>query len=286
MILQIQKMLQSTIDSLDPDPFLETLSVVDQEDYKSTIQLLDSDDPMFYWTFRNTDFKQWNDPSCSQVLWLSGPPERNIHQVSSYIVDLEKKATLKTEHIVLYFFCSSAFGEESIVDVFVHTLLHQIVRCSPMNNKISIFKRFLHTLLKEAFKTTIAPSWEKRDFNEKETPATNIHKILNAPANTLLSALEAFLVHEEQRSLLIVVDGLDKVEHQPDELIRGIRVFVERLQQRTLEVKILLTSQPLAEIKDLFNGLPWIEHDRERKGPSLPHTLSLNWTNNEERVLS
>lgn len=259
-------MLQSTIDSLDPDPFLETLSVVDQEDYKSTIQLLDSDDPMFYWTFRNTDFKQWNDPSCSQVLWLSGPPERNIHQVSSYIVDLEKKATLKTEHIVLYFFCSSAFGEESIVDVFVHTLLHQIVRCSPMNNKISIFKRFLHTLLKEAFKTTIAPSWEKRDFNEKDSPNEEIKKILKAPADELWAALKAALDCEQERELSVIVDGLDNVKHEKSELIRGVHAFVEHLQQRTSRAKILLTSQPQAEIKEVFGGFPCIEYDKERKG--------------------
>jgi hypothetical protein len=64
-IFQIQEMLRSIIDSLDPDLFLETLSAVDQEKYKSTIQLPDFDDPMFFWTFRNTDFEQWNDPSCS-----------------------------------------------------------------------------------------------------------------------------------------------------------------------------------------------------------------------------
>lgn len=277
-------MLSSTVNKLNLDQSLKMLSGVGQDEHISAIPPLDCDHPSFYWIFRNLDFVQWRSAGRSQVLWLSGPPERNIHQVSSYIVGQEKE----TDHLVLYFFCSAAIKRKPIVAAFVHTLLEQIVCCSPIDKRILIIRSFLHSLLKEAFQKEkeAIPNQEKWDFNEKDTPATNIHKILNAPANTLLSALGAFLVREEQRSLLIVVDGLDKVEHQPDELIRGIRVFVECLQQRTSMVKILLTSRPLAEIKDLFNGLPWIEHDRERKGPSLPHSLSLNWTNNEERVLS
>ncbi|OCL00089.1 putative kinesin [Cenococcum geophilum 1.58] len=256
----IYGILWSTINKLNLDQFLKMLLEVGQDEHISTIPPLDRNHPSFYWIFRNLDFVQWSSAGCSQVLWLSGPPERNIHQVSSYIVGQGKK----TDHLVLYFFCSAAIKRKSIVTAFVHTLLKQIVCCSPMNKRILIIRSFLHSLLKEAFQKEAIPNWKERDFNEKDTPATNIHEILNAPANTLLSALGAFLVYEEQRSLLIVVDGLGQVEHQPDEL-GEIRVFVERLQQRTSKVKILLTSQPLAKIKDQFNGLPWIEHDRERK---------------------
>jgi hypothetical protein len=181
-------------------------------------------------------------------------------------VDLEKKATLKTEHIVLYFFCSSALRKKSIVDVFVHTLLYQIVRCSPMNEKISIVKSFLHTLLKEAFKTAIAPSWEKRDFKEEDPPDEKIKKLLKAPADKLWAALKAALDCEQERELSVVVDGLDNVKYEKSELIKGVRAFVEHLQQRTSKAKILLTSRPQAEIKEVFSGFPCIEHDKERKG--------------------
>ena len=233
------------------------------------------------------DFRQWNTASRPQVLWLSGPPECDIHQVSSYIVDQEKNRTSKTQHFVLYFFCSTAAGKQPIVVIFIHTLLDQIVSSSPTSKRGLIVRRFLHSLLEGAFNKERIPNWERRGFNEKDSPDTDIKKLLNAPANELWAALEAVLGDEEQRGLSVIVDGLDKVEHHRGELIRGLRAFVEHLQQRTSKVKTLLTSRPLADIKDVFDGLSCIEHDRERKGPSVPHVLTLNWTNlNEQRVLS
>jgi hypothetical protein len=39
--------------------------------------------------------------------------------------------------------------------------------------------------------------------------------------------------------------------------------------------KILLTSRPQAAIKEVLNGLPFIEYDKERKGLAYYHkTLS------------
>jgi hypothetical protein len=267
---------------VDLDRLLPMLSVVDQEKYQSTIPSLNYDQPKLFWIFRNMDFRQWSTASCPQVLWLSGPPKCDIHQVSSYIVDQEKNRTSKTQYFVLYFFCSTAARKEPIIDIFIHTLLDQIVRCSPTNKRILIVRRFFRSLLEGTFKKERIPSWKHRGFKEEDSPDTNIGKILDAPANELWAALEAVLGDEEQRGLSVVIDGLDKVEHQRDELIGGVRAFVKHLQQRTSRVKILLTSRPLAEIKDLFDGLPCIEHDRERKGPSVPHVLTLNWTNLNE----
>src|SRR6266536_62369 len=98
------------------------------------------------------DFKQWSTTSYPQVLWLSGPPEYNIHQVSSYIVDQEKNRTLKTQHFVLYFFCSTAARKQPIVVIFIHILLGQIVSCSLINKRILIVRQFLYNLLEGAFK--------------------------------------------------------------------------------------------------------------------------------------
>ena len=275
-------MLQSAIDNVDLDRFLPMLSVVGQEKHQSTIPSLNYDQPKWFWIFRNMDFRQWSTASYPQALWLSGPPECDIHQVSSYIVDQEKNRTSKKQYFVLYFFCSTAARKEPIIVILIHTLLNQIVCCSPANKRILIVKRFLHSLLEGAFKKEGTPNWESRGFNEKDSPDANIKKILNAPANELWAALEAVLGDDKQQGLSVIVDGLDKVEHQRGELIRGVRAFIKRLQQRTLKVKILLTSQPLTEIKHLFDGLSCIEHDRERKGPSVPHALTLNWTNLNE----
>jgi len=111
---------------------------------------------------------------------------------------------------------------------------------------------------------------ERWSLDKECSPDENIKKILNAPVNELFTALRAVLGGQEQRGLSLIVDGLDKVEHQRDECIRGIRAFIEHLQQRAPKIKILLTSQPLAEIRELFDGLPCIEYDRERKGLPTP----------------
>ena len=247
------------------------LSKLDQDEHISTIPRLDRDHPMFYWIFKNMDFTQWSSAKCSRVLWLSGPLECNIPQVSSYIVSQEKNAALNTEHFVLYFFCSAATKTRSVAANFTHTLLNQIVCSSPMDKRILIIRRFLYSLIEGISNKEASLSREERVLKEKGFPDISIQSIiLNAPPNELFTALEAVLGDEEQRGLSVIIDGLDKVSYQQSEFIREVRAFVECLQQRISKIKILLTSRPLAEIKDLFGGLPCIEHDRERKGPSVP----------------
>src|ERR1700722_7298837 len=150
-------MTQSAIDDLNLDQFLPMLSVQDQDEHISAIPHPDRNHPMFYWIFRNKDFLQWSSAECSRVLWLSGLPERNIDQVSSYIVHQEKETALKTDRFVLYFFCSSAIMRRSSVANFIHTLLYQIVYCSPIDKRISIIRNFLNSLLKQAVKRKAGP---------------------------------------------------------------------------------------------------------------------------------
>ncbi|KNB06504.1 kinesin [Fusarium oxysporum f. sp. lycopersici 4287] len=267
----ISEILQSAIHSLDLNQFLPMLSAVDQEKHISTIPPLDPNNMGFYWIFRNMDYVQWND-SCSQVLWLSGPPERDIHQASSYILGQEKNTALRTDHLVLYFFCSAASRRRSTAKDFVHTLLNHTLCCSPVDKGTLIMRSFLHRLFDE-FMMGEVRKWKERGFSEKISSNENIQKLLDGPANELLTALGTVLGDEKQRSLSVIIDGLDRVRHQRGEFIHGIRTFVNRLQQRTSKVKILLTSQPLAEIKDLLNGLSCIEHDRGRK----EHRGSFDW---------
>jgi ankyrin repeat domain-containing protein 50 len=222
------------------------------------------------------DFARWSSAHCPQVLWLSGPLECNIRQVSLHIVQQEKKTALKTDYFVLYLFSSTPIGRSSTVTDFVHPLLNQIVYCSPLDKRIFIVRNFLHSLFDEFSKNKANPNWKKLIFKNVDFPDPSIQEFLNAPANELLTALEAALGDEEQRGLSVVMDGLDKVEYQRGEFIRGVRAFVEHLQQRTSNVKTLLTSQPVAEIKDLLDGLLCIEHNRERKGPSVTYVLTLD----------
>jgi len=178
-----------------------------------------------------------------------------------------KEKAPKIEYCFLYFFCSAAVGEKSVVSLFVHTLLYQIVSCSPMDKKNSIVRNFLHSLVDGIF---------KKDPNQLfEGPSeTWLKRILDAPTDDeLWTALKAVLAKEQERELFIVVDGLDKVQHEKREFINGVRTFVEHLQQRTSKVKILLTSRPQDEIKEILDGLPCIEYDKERKGLVAPRFL-------------
>ena len=256
-------MLRSYIDTMNLDEFPQLLSIVDQEKYISAIPALDVDHPKFDWIFRNMDFEQWNTTTNSRLLWLSGPLERNIHQVSSYVVGQEKNATSKADHFVLYFFCSTVTTTRSIVAAFVHTLFNQILCSSPRDERMLIIKSFLYNLLEELFKKEASPDWKERGFSENDSPDVSVLKMLNAPAGELWAALKAILGTEQKRGMSLVVDGLDKVEHHGGEFFEGFREFVEHLQHRFSQVKILLTS---TKIKSLFDGLPYIEYDKERQG--------------------
>jgi ankyrin repeat domain-containing protein 50 len=261
-------MLQSTTGDLSLHQFLPMLSALDQDQHMSKILHLDPSHPMFYWIFRNIDFKKWSSAQGSQTLWLSGLPDRNIDQVSSYIVSQERSIALRADHLVLYFFCSSAIGRRADIANFAHTLLQQIVCCSPMEKRTSIIQTFLHSLLKQTSEREENYVRKERGFNDKRSQFENVKNLLNAPANCLFNALGDVLDDEPQRCLSVIIDGLDKVEHTRDDsdFVRGVRAFVTHLQQRTSKVKVLLTSRPLAEIKEILGGLIHIEYDRERQG--------------------
>jgi ankyrin repeat domain-containing protein 50 len=258
---------------VDLDQLLEMFSAAEHDKHKSTIPPLDCDHPMFYWIFKNADFVQWSSASYSQALWLSGPPERNIHQVSSYIVDQEKNRLMNTQRLVLYFFCSAPIESRPIVAVFIRTLLSQIVCSSPRDKRISIVKSFLRSLYAGISKKGGASHWKELDLRKGDSLEENIEKILQGPSNELWAALRAVLADEKQRELFVVVDGLDKVEDQKVEFLEGVRGFVTHLLEETSKAKILLTSRPQSKTKEVLNGLPCIEYDKERIGWSAPYIL-------------
>ncbi|KAH0556424.1 hypothetical protein GP486_005657 [Trichoglossum hirsutum] len=259
----LQEKLQSAIDSVDPDQVLQMLSTVDQEKHRSMIPPLDCDQPDYYWIFRNIDFKQWDSSSSSKVLWLSGPPKCDLNRVSSYIVDLTKSEASETQHYVLYFFCSTVASGVEIATTFIHTLLYQAVCYSPMDKK-SVLRIFLDALIGEMLKRE--PDNKSHQHPKMEdSPGATMKKILNAPINELWSALKIALTSERVQELSIIIDGLDNVESRYVNFIGQIREFIADLQESNLKVKALLTSKPQPKIKEILNGLPCIEYDKERK---------------------
>jgi len=244
---------------VDPNQFLEILSAVDQAKFISTIKPADCDQPKFYWLFKNIDYTQWC-VSDSQVLWLSGPSQCGIDQFSTHIVNSKSS---ERQHSVLYFFCSTAAGSESISTVFARALLHQMIKYLPPLKKKPVIATFLcalyDTILARA--QAVDPDlWQLKEDNLAK-------KILDMSCGSEhWCALKAVLELEQNRDLIIIIDGLDKVEKQKSEFIRKVCTFIARLQERTCKINVLLTSRPEDDIGALLGGVLSIEYDKERTG--------------------
>lgn len=259
---------------LSVDQFLEMLSVVNQDKHQDKIPPLSLNDPSFYWVFKNVDFVKWNREISPQVLWLSGPPDRNIEHVASYIVHERKKL----DSLLLYFFCRAVIWETRIENKFVHTLLYQIIRRSPEEKGIIIMRHFLHTLF-EAYQQAPDSSWKMWGINETESADEGIRKLLDAPATCLFDALRSILAGEENESLL-VIDGWDTFNLEGRTFVNRVLLLVDNLQQNVPKVKILLTGRSMGKFKLISRGLSSIHYDKERQGliKHIFHTLRPHYT--------
>jgi hypothetical protein len=269
----ILQKLRYAVANVNPDQFLQILPTVDQEEYKHTIPPLDRGQPKFYWIFKNEDFQPWGLAS-HYMLWVCGPPDCSIDQASSHLLDLARNEALEQQHCILKFFCSTAATEDSIITVFICTLFFQFVSCSPLDKHKSAVKIFLEGLLEGAHK------WRLGHFKGEDPQLIAVEEIvLKAPTDELWSALESVLADEQERSLTIIIDGLDKIENHQGEFIRGIRALVEHLQKKISKVKALFTSQPQDEIRQALDKLPYIEYNKERKGSLTPLNPEYSPTN-------
>ena len=219
------------------------------------------------------DFERWQSTNRSEVLWLSGPAECRISDASSHIVGLVKENASQEQRLVLYFFCATAPPEDSIANTFVSTILHQLIRSLPLGDlKKAATNAFLRTLLE------VIPGGEPRSnrdlsrFKLDDSLAETIEKILQTSSNGYWRALRAVtdLVHEH--GLYLMIDGLDKIEHQKSEFVVEIHTFIEHLRERPSTTRVLLTSRPQAEIKEILSGVRCIEYDKERKGSIISHS--------------
>lgn len=257
------------------DQCIRIISPIDQDAYKSKIPpCLDYEDPEFYWIFKNLDFERWKSGN-SRVLWLSAPQERKLEQVASHFVDLEKN-TINSEYDVLYFFCWSAAGKRLGSSVF-GTFLHQLIRHLAPRRRDNIIIVFLRAIL-DAYLARKEPFQKTRWWLEDCTPDRMIESFLDASSgNELLEAMKAVLDLEELNihGLFIIIAGLEKeLENKEGKFIWNLCSLIEHLQHKRWKAKVLLTSRPHGELKELLHGLLSIEYDYERKGvliiPSFP----------------
>jgi hypothetical protein len=222
------------------------------------------------------DFVKWDSPADSAVLLLSAPSECHLDQVSTEIITDKKNTISKDNGFTLYFFTQSVTSGKSIESasipaleaVFIHTIVDQIVRCSPGLKGFSIMQCFLYSLLEEFLKqSTFSGKW--RAINENGTRDERIKRFLHAPTSLLWSALISVLKEVHQQSLFLLIDGLHNFGHVGQ---TSVAELVGHLQQRQSEAKILLTRLPNMDNKDVLGRLDClqIEYDKERKGNLRP----------------
>jgi hypothetical protein len=272
------------VDNAGSDWLLRHLSslAVDQEEHKSNTQPTRCNQPEFYWIFKNMDFERWQSTKGTQVLWLSGPAECRISDASSRIVDLAKGKTSEAQHLALYFFCPTAPTEASITITFASTILHQLVCCLP-RLQWKVTNLFLRTLLDTIFRGGQPSNRNMSQFKMGESTDATVKKILlQASSNGYWRALRVAIDIVHEQGLTLMIDGLDKIEHQKHEFIREVCVFIEHLRKRssTSTTRVLLTSRPQAEIKEILSGLPCIEYDKERKGSIISYSDDIQLAKN------
>ncbi|KAF5661331.1 kinesin [Fusarium denticulatum] len=267
--------LRSAIDCVDLYPFLEALP--DKDHGKQIPKItIDFHQQRFHWVSKNMDFEYWAQSSHPQVLWLSGPPECNLYEVSAHIARPEN--AVRAPGDVMRFFYSAKKGDVTSAK-FIRSLLFQIINRSP-TQQISIIKGFLHTLRKRLVKRrdrdaerrvppkNVSEWHHKFDtvFKDDDPPHVVIKQMLEeASAAEHWTALQGALDAKEDLEMLIVIDGLDNIEDPRNEFKGGARGFADYLLERTTTAKLLLTSRPRNELKEVFAGLPCIEYDKERK---------------------
>ena len=260
--MTIQALL-SSVAAADSDLLFRHLPAVDQEVYKSRTRPSSCGQPQFYWIFKNMDFDEWQNTNGSKVLWLSGPAECRISDASSHIVDLVREKHPEAQHPVLYFFCYTAPSGTPIAITFVSTIVCQLIRCSP-KLKQQITTVFLYTLLDTILEKF--PQSGVSRFKAHDSVEAIVKKILNVPSDAYWGALKAVTDIEREKGLSIIIDGLDKSEHERYQFIRELCVLIENLQGGHSTTRVLFTSRPQAEIKEILGRLPSIEYDMERKG--------------------
>jgi hypothetical protein len=257
----VKPLLLFARDCVQPDHFMKMLAKHDQRKYKSQIPALDWDDSQYYWITKNIDFTEWCEDIGSRTLWISGPSQKEIQRMSSYMTNAKPNAS-GTVHSVLYFFISAAAGsKQSISTICVQALLYQILLgLQPPEQKKTI-EVFLNKTIGALIEREPALDSKFWDPKEDNFPNGTISRILDVSSNTeLWDALFAVL-EIVRRPQLVIIDGLDQVQNQTQALVEGVRRFTERLQ-----VKALLTSETHEEIEVSLRGVTCIAYDVERQG--------------------
>jgi hypothetical protein len=246
---------------IDWNTLSDQLSIADQDKHRSTISLLDRNEPKYFWITKNVDFTQWESDENSQALWLSGPSHRGMKEVSSHIIGVTKEKAIQSNSSVLYFSCSAETATRgSIVTTFAHTLLHQIVRSLSDGKARSIAATFFKTLLRGDFRRSSVR------FEQSDSRDTTVKKILNLPDDMLHDDLVGKALVEAIRGAGIRVSSLIIEGVEGAVFVQNVYFLVKHMMDADPKFKALVTSPQSTDLQKMQGTLPCIEYDKERQG--------------------
>ena len=223
------------------------------------------------WIFDNADFTCWREANNSQTLLLSGPPEREILDAVSVILNQEiAKAGSSRHQNVLYFFPTASNDNQPIMTTFIHTLLWQIISNATPDEEMLSVKEFLRILILNNGDDPNPKSRNSVGLDDSVQEA--IFKIIRAPAVAMRAALKAVMALDPKREITIFLGLPSQAENEVDEFIEGARLFVLDLFGMVHKVRVLVTSSLGYQDKvSSFPLLSHIEFDRERRGLTFHH---------------
>jgi hypothetical protein len=270
----LRKRLLDIVDNVEPNLFLETLSVANQTAHRPKVESRDLAHPRFYWVFKNMDYDQWIAQD-SAVLLLSGPTICTLNHVSSHILGLMEEGCFENDRIVLSFFSPDGAtrgnmpigrrDSRAIVTIFVHTLLHQLISSTTVSGMtcISAASDFLSHLLDSIDDPGLLARFGNISLDD--TSAV-LREFLNIPDGTLWDALGNVLAGG--KNLRIVVNVSDNMRGQESNFITAVSEFIGDLRKRTSGLKALLTIGQEDDSRMTLGKLPFIDihYDKERKG--------------------
>lgn len=146
---------------------------------------------------------------------------------------------------------------------FLLIFLHNLLFCSPEEQRTSIFRTFFSKLLGKPMVGGY-PDWEEERFDQRTFMKYMRITLRSATIKDLLTCLKDALDLQMQRRLLVVIDGLHVVE-SVDERLGCVLPLINHVQ-RNPNAKILLTSSSIDTTTDLFHDYLHIDYDKERKG--------------------
>ncbi|KAF7587105.1 hypothetical protein BBP40_007711 [Aspergillus hancockii] len=252
--------LQSAIDKFKMDEVRRSLLVVGSAMVKTCYDL-PIERTECLWVFKNVDFQRWYSSQSSQILWLSAQNQSSLCNVARHVLDDCYNKQPPSQRFKLIAFCSPGKEEKlSGIKVF-HTIFLQLLLTLSEEQQMAVSRKVLQSL----FYGIVKSRRESKMDNaiSKWSIFDRIGLILDAPIHDITAALE-IAISAEVRDLWLILDGIDKVEIHGD-FIENVRRFVNNLDKKVSTVHILLTSQSDPVLSKAFDGIPFIEHDKERK---------------------